>query len=164
MTSGMSIRRYDPASDEGYAAVSWTCELARSPTFSALHELDRDLAFRIIRPHVLGHLSDRSFDAAVVHPEGDRCTIVAFIISSAPVLMHLQVKSRFRRLGVAAWLLQEMGFRPTDDRPIVVASDTRALRELISAGKPIVLRSDLLPIASAHDDRRPFNRPAKRAA
>lgn len=127
--------------------VSWAAEAVRSPTFQ---HTDRDLAFKLLRPHVLDHIERLSGSSWIVCPSEHDEPIEAFGVYDGPIMMYLHVRGAFRGQGIATELLRHMlGDGALDgSRPLITATDTRDVRSIIRSGRhDIVIRPDLLPIA-----------------
>lgn len=134
--------------DVGFMVVSWTAEAIRAPTFQ---HMNRDLAFKLLRPHILDHLK-RLWDSIwIVCPSSKDEPIEAFGVMDGPILMYLHVRGSFRRQGLATGLLNYM-INSTIKGPLVVATDTRDVRSIIKNNRhDIVIRTDLLPIQDRRD-------------
>lgn len=129
-------------SDEPYLLVSWVAGAVRSPTYSGL---ERQLAFALLRPHVLSLLSRPTVRVSIVCPSDMEEPIEAFCVSEGPVLYHIHVKATFRGQGIMTDLLRLHGFEPGSR--IIAATDTTDLRGVKARGRyDIRLRPDLLLI------------------
>ena len=130
------------STDEGFVVVSWVAEAVRSPTYAALN---RDLAFRLLRPHVRALLSRLGHTMSVVCPRDREEPIEAFCLSEGPVVHCLHVKAAFRGQGIMTELLSLHGF--PRGATMACSTDTRDTRGLIAKGLyDIHLRPDLLLI------------------
>ena len=144
------LRPYRPATDEGYALVSWVAEAIRGETF---RRLDRDLAFRLLRPHVLALLDRLGPTLSVVVPADRDEPIEAFCLVEGPVVHFLYVSGSFRGQGLMTRLLEHHGF--PRGSTLACSTDTRDLRGVMAKGLyDIHLRPDLLLIEAPTPSRR----------
>jgi hypothetical protein len=131
-------------SDEAHVVVTWTADVAKSPTFS---EVPYQHAFLAIRPHVRAALKDLRHLIAVVVPDDADEPICAYSVvdesTDIPVVHHLHVKGDFRGQGLMTDLLSMQGLAPGST--LIAASDTRDLRRIKNRGLyDIHVRPELL--------------------